>query len=121
MVEPERVLQTLEQKDKISLIEAEQGLLASYLESLKIQHTDDKQAFRQRYGKPFDTALEQAIKKEFKDTVYRKEQDAGDLSENVLEEACRVMDDRLKLEKWPDELAETHTDRCNEIIEKAEE
>lgn len=118
-MEPELVLQTLKQKETISLIEAEQGLLASYLAAMESQDADDGAEFRERYGTRFDTELETAITKEYKDAIFRNEKDEGDLSKDVLRDTCTAMDKRLKVDDWPDDVADDHTDRCQDIIAKA--
>lgn len=114
------MLQDLRDEETISLIEAEQGLLASYMAALDERQQQDAQAFKQQYGKSFDSELRSAVRKEFKDAVFRNEQDEGRLTKDVLRETCSMMDDRLGIADWNEDIAETHTERCDDIIEKAE-
>jgi len=119
-MDPERVLDKIEEKDSLSVIEAERGVLASILRTERRQADRHPRSMEETFGNSFSQAdIEDIIRSEFQDLVQDVKGSRAELTPEILQEAREKLDERVGIGKWDDDIVTEHRETCETIIDRS--
>lgn len=120
-MDPDRVLDKIREKDSISVIEAERGVLASFLRAERRQADRHPGSMDETFGHSFSQAeIDDVIRSEFQDLVQNVKGSRPDLTPDILRKAITKLDERVGIDDWDEDIVETHRDTCQDLIERSE-
>lgn len=120
-MDPDRVLEKIEEKDSISVIEAERGVLASFFRAERRQADRHPGSMDETFGHSFSQAeIEDVIRSEFQDLVQNVKGSRPDLTPEILRKAITRLDDRVGIDEWDEDIVETHKETCKDLIDRSE-
>lgn len=119
-MDPERVLEKIEEKDSISVFEAERGVLASLLHAERRQAKRHPGSIEDTFGHSFSPdEIEDFLRSEFQDLVQDAKGSRSDITPGILEEAVQKLDDRIGVEAWDEDIVDEHQRTCKTLIERS--
>ncbi|MDY6770633.1 MAG: hypothetical protein SV186_01605 [Candidatus Nanohaloarchaea archaeon] len=118
-MDPDRVLDTIKGKESISFIEAERGLLASFLRAEQRQVERNPRAVAGTFGDYGRKTVENLLRDEFTDLLSDAAGETNTVDHQALTEAVERLGERISIEEWDDDIVKDHRDTCETIIDKA--
>ncbi len=119
-MDPEQVLEKIEEKDSISVIEAERGVLASILRAERRQTDRNPDAIEETFGHSFSQLeIEKFLRSEFQDLVQNVKGSRPDVTPDILRKAVTQLNDRVGIEDWDEDIVETHKETCEDLIDRS--
>lgn len=120
-MDPERVLTRIEEKETISVIEAERGVLASLLRAERRQVERHPGAVEETFGQDLsDRQVEDVLRSEFQDLVQDVKGKRRDVTPEMLDEAISKLDERVGVDAWDDDIVREHRETCKTVIDRSE-
>lgn len=117
---PSLVLSEISSKDRISLGEAERGILACLVRAARKQADRDSSFLHDTFnGSLPEHDIERFFRSELKDLIYKHEQEEDRFNRTVLQKAIKDMNNRVSIDSWDDDVVDEHRETCEQIIDKA--
>lgn len=119
-MDPERVLERTEDKDTISVLEAERAILASLLHAEREQAKKHPGSVEETFGYEYsEREIEDFLRSEFKDLVYDVKGKKAEVTPDMLGVAMERLNERVGIDAWDDDVVEAHKERCDTIVQQS--